>query len=188
MIKLVCSFLIILFSAEPCMAQPNADQWAAAEKRLVRLSPSAFPELPRAVSRYLSRHGYTIPQSSQRLECHNVISGQFRQKGQTDRAVLASRKGASRILVFWNGSPTNPSGIAETADRSFPESNEKGEIRFSRSIHRAGRKYIQDHHQAYGSPKPPPIRHDTINDGFDGKASTVRYFNGRQWIELQGAD
>ena len=49
-------------------------------------------------------------------------------------------------------------------------------------------KYIQDHYVRYGGPKPPQLDHDGIDDGFDGKASVVRYWYGGRWLQLQGAD
>jgi hypothetical protein len=76
----------------------------AAERKVVRLPPSAFPALPAGIVRELQRRGCTIPQAYFKTP-NNVASGQFAHPGQRDWAVLCSIKGASSILVFWNGSP-----------------------------------------------------------------------------------
>src|SRR6266581_8758902 len=61
-----------------------------ADKKIVRLSPSAFPELPGNVVRELQRRGCTIPQEAFTKRHHNVIRGEFAQPGQTDWAILCS--------------------------------------------------------------------------------------------------
>jgi hypothetical protein len=47
---------------------------------------------------------------------HNVIKGEFSKPGQTDWAVLCSVGRVSSVLVFWNGSETNPAEIAKRND------------------------------------------------------------------------
>jgi hypothetical protein len=61
-------------------------------------------------------------------------------------------------------------------------------IGYSRSISVVGQQYILDHYREYGGPKPPPIRHDAIDDAFSGKASVVYYFDSIRWHTLKGAD
>ncbi len=84
----------------------------AAERKIGRLPPAAFPMLPISVVRELRRRGCTIPQEDYSKTPNNVISGQFAHRGQRDWAVLCSIKGESSILVFWNGSATNPADLA----------------------------------------------------------------------------
>lgn len=79
------------------------------------------------------------------------------------------------------------SEIARFADKNFLQAD-GGEITFSRTMSAVDRKYILDHYQVYGGPKPPPINHQGIDDGFMGKASVVRYFDRGHWLRLQGAD
>ena len=52
----------------------------------------------------------------------------------------------------------------------------------------ADAKYIFSHYKSYGGNKPPRITHHGINDIYAEKASTVRYFHRRKWLELAGAD
>jgi len=145
---------------------------------VVRLQPTAFPELPRNVDRELQRRGCTIPQPYTGKRA-NVIQGEFVKPGQTDWAVLCSTQGYTRLLVFRNGSATNPVELARNPD-------DPGRI-FDWFILPADRKYIMDHYRAYGGPKPPPIDHQGIESGGE-TASVVLYYYRGKWLTLQGAD
>jgi hypothetical protein len=169
--------------------QREADKWKLADAATVRLSPQSFHQLPHKIIRNLQDRGCTIPQEFGNSEPHNVISGDFRTKGQTDWAVLCSRKGNSSILVFWGGSVRKVSAIAPSPDVEFLQTiGGPGNIGFSRAISAVGRAYILKHYDDYGGPKPPRIDHQGIDDGFVGKASVVRYYYFGKWLELQGAD
>jgi hypothetical protein len=159
-----------------------------AERRIVRLSPTAFPELPRNVVRELQRRGCTVPQEAFTKKPHNVIRGEFGKPGETDWAVLCSVKGVSTILVFWNGSENNSGAIASMEDRNFLQGITANEIGYSRGIRPAGKDFIMRHNQAYGGPKPPPIDHQGIDDAFIEKASVTWYFHEGKWLKLTGAD
>src|SRR5438093_5178353 len=94
------------------------------EAQVVRLPPTAFPELPANLVQELQRRQCTIPQetASESLapwyakKPNNVIKGEFARPGQIDWAVLCSVKGISTILVFWNGSENNPAALLPAAD------------------------------------------------------------------------
>jgi len=159
-----------------------------AEQGIVRLSPSAFRELPRNVIRELQRRGCTIPQTPYTKNPHNVIRGEFAKPGQTDWAVLCSVKGVSSILVFWNSSEKNPAEIARMEDRIFLQGITAEGVGLSRAIDPVGKDFITRHYDAYGGPKPPPINHQGVNDSFVEKASEVWYFYAGKWLKLTGAD
>ena len=186
---------IILFSlAVTCMlcftrGGAAQDRWREADSAIVRLSPTAFPQLPRRVRRNLLSRGCTIPQTFADAKPHNVISGEFARRGQTDWAVLCSKSGVSSILVFWGGSAKSVAEVAKGADRNFLQVvGGNGEIGFSRSIIAVGRDHIHNHYREYGGPKPPRIDHQGIDDGYLEKASYVLYYHRGKWLELQGAD
>jgi len=160
----------------------------AAERQIVRLPPTAFPTLPIAVVRELQHRGCTVPQESFSKPPNNLISGQFAKRGQTDWAVLCSIKGSSSILVFWNGSASNPAELARREDKIYLQSLVGDKIGFSRGISAVGKDFIVQRYLAAGGPKPPPIDHQGINDAFLGKASVVQYFFKGQWLELPGDD
>ena len=175
----------------PLFAQLRQDlkrEFDEAERLVVRLSPAAFPKLPGNVVREIQRRGCTIPQEAYTKQPHNVIRGEFAKPGQTDWAVLCSVKGVSTILVFWNGSESNPAAIAPMEDRIFLQDMGGGKIGFSRGISPVGRDFIVRHYQAYGGPTPPPVDHQGIDDAFIEKASVTHYFYQGKWLRLTGAD
>ena len=186
----VC-FALFSFTATPILAQFPEDQkrhFDEAERRIVRLPPTAFPGLPGSVVRELLRRGCTIPQEAFTKKAHNVIKGEFARPGQTDWAVLCSVKGFSSILLFWNGSGKNPAAVAPMEDRNFLQGITADQIGFSRGIAPVGKEFIMRHYQAYGGTKPPPIDHQGIDDAFIEKASVTWYFYGGKWLKLTGAD
>lgn len=160
---------------------PSAPQQTPpAELKIRKLPLSDFPRLPVKISKELKRRGCAIPQVTveglEMKEPHNVVSGEFARKGQKDWAVLCSRRGQTAIHIFW-GRPTKcPSVIGAAPDNT------------QRYLDVADAKYILDHYEAYGGPKPPPLKHQGINDGFAESASQVWYCYRGKWHELQGAD
>jgi hypothetical protein len=180
--------LLLWFVSLSGAGQIDQQRWARAEREIRRLTPQTYRGLPRSVSRYLRRHGYTIPQSYDRQEPHNVVRGRFDGDASLDWAVLGSRGGSSEILIFWAGSATRVTRLARRADFGYLQTVGDNRIGYSRGISVVGQQYILDHYRAYGGPNPPPIRHDAIDDAFVEKASEVNYFDGLRWHKLQGAD
>lgn len=179
--------LLLLFVSLSAAGQIDQQRWARAERE-IRLTPQTFLGLPALVSRYLQRNGYTIPQSYERQQPHNAVRGHFDTDAALDWAVLGSRGGSSEILVFWAGSAARVTRLARQTDAGYLQTVGYDRIGYSRNISVVGQKYILDHYRAYGGPKPPPIRRDAIDDAFVEKASSVYYFDGTRWHELQGAD
>jgi hypothetical protein len=155
---------------------------------VIRLKPREFRQLPSVVRRNLETRGCTIPQYAGGSAPHNVINGSFTAKGSRDWAVLCSINGASRILVYRDGSAKRVDSLANRADAVFMQGDANGVMEFSRKIDIATPKYIADHARAYDGPKPPPLDHNGIDDGFMDKGSTVLYYYRGKWRELQGAD
>ena len=152
----------------PTFAQLPEDlkrKFDEAERRIVRLSPTAFPELPRNVVRELHRRGCTIPQPYTNRKA-NVIRGEFAKPGQTDWAALCYCKGTLGLYVFLNGSDTD---VAVVGQRQFPAALAGP---FEAAIAPVNGKYIVDHYRAYGGPKPPPIDHQGI-EWSSGMASEI---------------
>jgi hypothetical protein len=187
---------LLLVAIVPVMAQLPEDQkrqFDEAERQIVRLAPAAFPNLPRNISGELERRGCRIPQeefsiSPAAKKRSNVVQGQFLKAGQMDWAVLCSIKGVSTILVFWNGSEKNPAAIAPMEDRIFLQGITAERIGYSRGIGVVGKDVIEQHFDAYGGPKPPPVDHQGIDDALIGKASETWYFYEGKWLKLTGSD
>jgi hypothetical protein len=118
--------------------QITPDIWQQSEEEILRLPPSSFRELPREVIEDLQNRRCAIPQavpgSSGHSNPHNVIRGEFVKKGQTDWAILCSRKKpdspydlyaqdrhytiqrswASSVVVYFGGTTAN---VSETGER-----------------------------------------------------------------------
>ena len=170
---------LLFITILPTFAQLPEDlkrKFDEAERRIVRLQPTAFPELPANVVRELKNRGCTIPQTAYTKEPHNVIKGGFAKSGQTDWAVLCSVQGSTHLVVFWNGSAANSTELVKNPHRIFDW--------FVRPV---DRKFIMDHYRAYGGPMPPPIDHQGIESGGE-TASAVLYLYRGKWLKLQGAD
>jgi hypothetical protein len=163
-------------------------QFETADLQGGRLSPAAFPELPNNLVADLQRRGCTIPQVPMIDGHQNVIKGEFAKLGQTDWAVLCSVGRVSSILIFWNGSGSNPAEIAKRKDFDDLQGWGGDKIVYSRSITPVGKAYIVKHFDAYGGLKPPPLDHQGIDDAFVGKGSVVQYFYQGKWLQFSGAD
>jgi hypothetical protein len=163
------------------------DQWEKANRDIVRLAPSSFSQLPKAVMQELERRNCTIPQVWGEHQPGNVIYGEFLKKGQKDWAVLCSVRLQSSILVLPERSPQNAFKLAEEEDLNALEGVGEGKIGYSRSITPVGDAFIQKFYKAGDGPKPPPIDHLGIDDSLDG-GSTVFYFYNNKWLRLTGSD
>jgi hypothetical protein len=172
-------FVLTIVFVTPFVGQIFPKQQLDYPDRTVRLPPTAFPGFPKDLVHELQRRGCMIPQTVPQDEKSNVIKGAFLKPGQTDWAVLCSKKGSTSLLMFWNGSATNSAELGKIAD-------DPNRI-FDWFIRPVGWKFIMNHYRAYGGPKPPPIDHYGIESGGE-KASSVMYFYHGKWITLQGAD
>ena len=155
---------------------------------IIRLKPREFRQLPSAVRKNLDARGCTIPQYPGTTPPHNVINGSFIAKGSRDWAVLCSIKGVSRILVYRGGTARRVDSLARLPDAGFMQVTSSGVMQFSRKIDILTPKYMGDQVAAYGGPKPPPLDHNGIGDGYMEKASTILYHYRGKWRELQGAN
>ena len=184
----IAAAVVLIVTASAQIPEELKRKFNEAERRIVRLPPSAFHDLPASVAHELQRRGCTIPQDSFTKKPHNVIHGEFAKPGQTDWVALCSINRVSTILVFWNGSPKNPAMIAPMEDRNFLQGISATEIGYSRELSAAGKEFILRHYRAYGGPTPPPIDHQGIDDAFMEKASVTWYFYDGKWMKLSGAD
>jgi hypothetical protein len=184
-------FAIIAVLCSPGFGQTPEElrkQLQDAEQKIIRSSPSAFPQLPAGVTRELEARRCAIPQAASVNKLHNVIRGEFAKKGQFDWAVVCSVGGVSTILVFWNGSATSVAELARSADRNFLQGITSTELGYSRGIGAVGRDVILRRSIAVGVTAPPVVEHQGIEDTFMEKASITYYFCEGKWLQLPGAD
>jgi len=186
-LRVICPAML-LFSLLAATGAGQDLDFNAAERKILRLPPTAFPMLPPAIVHELQNRGCTIPQDAFSKTPQNVISGEFAKHGQKGWAVLCSIKGSSSILVFWNGSAKNPAELNPAGDLNYLQGLGGDKIGYSRGISVVGSKFITEHFDAYGGPKPPPVDHDGIDDAFLEKGSSVQYFYNGKWLQLTGSD
>lgn len=177
----ITTVALICLVAFPAWPQATASPASERKYPILRLPPTAFPELPKNLVAELKRRGCTIPQVAGFNKRQNVIRGEFAKPGQTDWAVLCYCKGFLGLYVFWNGSELD---MATVGRRQFPAALPAP---FVTAIAPVSRTYILDHYEAYGGPKPPPTDHQGI-DWSSGMASAILYFHKGKWLTLQGAD
>ena len=190
MIKLVFTIIAVLTSVSLAPHGKDAgDKLHVPYPNIERLTPVAFPQLPKNLMKNLQARGCTIPQAGFKPKPNNVISGDFAKRGQTDWAALCSRGGESSILVFWGGSVKSPAELAKAPDDAYWLGNDRDGFHYYRHIMVADRDYILAHYREYGRGGfIPPINHDGIDDGFLEKGSAVYYFHRDKWLSLPGAD
>ena len=155
---------------------------------MVFRTPESFSELPHPIMSSLRKEGCQVPQGTiqGKVVATNVISGYLAKKGQTDWAVLCSRRGSHYIRVFWGGVTKCPSRIDKGKDMSAEEVAQG--LEFNRAIDTVDKEFIVRHHKAYGGPTPPPITHVGIAYEYLQKSSVVHYCHRGRWLELTGAD
>lgn len=190
MILRVLIMTTILLGLSPRSRENGRPQAPSENASFKRLPPSAFTQLPHAVRRHLQARRCLIPQRELKPMPHNVINGAFARPGQRDWAVLCSRNGFSSILVFWNGQADAVAELAVYPDNRFMQRVVRnGKTDYGREINAVGKGFITRHyHKESGAPKPPPIKHQGIDDGFMDVASIVRYYYRGKWRELAGSD
>jgi hypothetical protein len=149
-------------------------------EKVVKLSPSAFPQLPVRLAAALERLGCTIPQHAESGKRGNVIKGEFSRPGQMDWAVLCTRPGYLELYVFRNGQPTNRAVVwSLRVPEPLPGP-------FETEIAPVGRDYILEHCRAEGA-EAPPIDHQGIGAS-TGMSGGISYLYRGKWLVLPGAD
>ena len=160
-----------------------------ADRQIIRLRPSSFPQLPLTIRQELNRRGCTIPQLWGEKTPHNVIKGSFIEPTELDWAVLCSVNRTSIILVFPNASISQVRELAREADRDSLQSEGGTQIGYSRQILPIGPKQIRQYQTWGGEASSPfPMNHQGIEDAFVGKSSAVLYFYQGKWRVFTGAD
>ena len=93
------ALVLLIAPLAPIFAQSPGEPPPLYAYQVLRLQPTAFPELPRSLVAELRRRRCTIPQPYTNRKA-NVIRGQFLKPGQTDWAVLCSKPGSTSVLLF----------------------------------------------------------------------------------------
>ena len=166
----------------PAADSTQEDEWSRADRAIVRLPITVFPQLPAAFAREL--RGCSIPQSFANTRPHNVIQGSFAALGQRDWAVLCSRGDTAVILMWWGGPAQCSRELQPAKTRDYLQGIGDGRIGFSRAISTV------DRYPDYGGEEAQYIKleHDAIEDAFVEKASTIWICRNGKWVAIEGSD
>jgi hypothetical protein len=178
MVKTISLSLLLLFIQGGSMIEPE------------RLPVSAFTHIPKIVRTQLAKQGCRIPQAWGEKRIHNIVSGEFARKGQTDWAALCSVGGRSHVVVLWGGNASCAPIKEELEDASgFQDVDGKGTMGFSIKIGVASPTFILDHRAKYReSHSAIIIAHDGIDFGFVEKGSRIEYCDKGKWHRFPGSD
>jgi hypothetical protein len=83
------------------------------------LRPDDFKNVPAQVRSRLNQQHCLIPQDVETAAPHNLVAGEFAQRGQGDWAAYCSVQGKSKVLVIWGGPahcPGEPFGLNDPVD------------------------------------------------------------------------
>lgn len=181
--------LTALFSAASAAQVQVPPAFVQADAAIVRLPPSAIRGLPPAVRLPLEARGCTIPQVGEGVNPspHNAIRGSFTGLNRVEWAVLCSRERRSAILIFEEATGNPMAEVGERPDITSLQSGLSATPFFSRLI---TLKLPQDVRRAVGRERIglAGVLHDGIEDAFIDKGSVIWYWDGTQWLRIQGAD
>ena len=178
--------LFAVAAVSTMVSQPMTAQtkWDAAAANIVRVLPDAFTEVPPSVRSALNRLGCSIPQAWGTDRRHNVVSGSFAQRAQTDWAALCSSDGSSAVQIVWGGEAFCPTPITPPMeDRTFLQDTGIDGILFSRGISR-----VRPDRRFWTVPAgftPDSADHDAISDAFYEQGATAYDCRAGSWLEFE---
>jgi hypothetical protein len=187
-VKSAIMILVLVLGAASLEAQLTRQDWLRADEQTVRLKPSAFPNLPSAISDELEHRGCAIPQPYGVNQPRNVVSGSFVAAGQTDWAVLCSRNKRSAILVFEGGRTGEVDEFADEPDLQYLQVvTRDNKLGYSRVLTCVSGQSLRKRIGVRAA-KRRSIDHNGIEDAFVDKGSSFWYRANAKWVKLSAAD
>ena len=183
--RVVLGSLFIL-TLLPAISFADSHDLVKADKNTVRLVPQAFPELPDPIIRDLQNRRCSIPQPWESSRPSNVVSGEFKNPGQTDWAILCSVKGKSVILVYWSGSVDQVAEIPGThsSDRKWIKGVAENKVGFSRLLTLTEDGFLYDHDEYYPQAAINYVHSNGIVGDYSSQRPTVHYWHENQWMTM----
>jgi hypothetical protein len=185
-------FLVGLFvlALWPGMASADSHAVDKADKNTIRLVPEAFPELPDPIVRDLQKRRCSIPQPWKSSRPSNVVSGEFKNSGQTDWAILCSVKRKSTVLVYWGALVDQVEEIPGTkiSDRKWIKGVAENKVGFSRLITLTNDGFLYDHHEHFPQAAISYVNSNGIVGDYSAQKSTVHYWHENQWVGMPVAE
>ena len=165
------------------------ERFAAAVREIVRLEPSALPQLPSQIADWMQAEGYAVPQSFCDSLPHNAVSGNLNEDRTLDWAVLCSRADTSSVAVFWSGSTDSVLMIEPSPDGGWLQTMDgAGAIGYSRMLFIRTPPSLKYRYKEYDLALPDWVVHDAVEDYFCEKGSAVLYWRNGKEERLMGAD
>jgi hypothetical protein len=155
---------------------------------IVRMTPSAFSDLPLPIKLWMSERGFAVPQSYCDSLLHNVIHARFDENEHDDWATLCSRTDTSWVVVFWDGTADRVTMLHPSNDLHFLQTTGPHEIGYSRILVVETPETILSRYREWGVTAPEWIIHDGIGDVYCEKASSILYWREGRLEYLLGAD
>jgi len=101
LIAVAGSSLSAVFPVNPRNQADEIKDAAVAANRYLR--PDDFKNVPAQVRSRLNQQLCLIPQDVETAGPHNLVAGEFAQRGQRDWAAYCSVRGKSKVIVIWGG-------------------------------------------------------------------------------------
>ncbi len=158
-------------------------------RTIVRLEPSAFPSLPVAVRRALTKRDCVIPQTGwQRMDPrpHNVARGRFTSPRRHDWAVLCSRRDRdeSYMIILHGRTGILMDSLAFQRLSDYMLQLGTNWI-FVREISTVTPARIRGVAEPHADRLPRCLDHDGVKDSFADDAATFWYRLQGRWLDLE---
>ena len=179
---LLLPMLTFFLSQEHPRRPLNAEELRqeAKKAKIERLSPMEFGEVPLNIRQQFADMGCTIPQLHRWWTAerpHNIVSGEFAVKGQTDWAALCSIDKKMAIVVLWGGLDRCQSPVEAMRSDSFGLQWMGWENRMGFSVQ------ISQYSAEFDN-----LSHDGINTYFLDKGGWSVFCKDGEWTRFVTAD
>lgn len=166
---------------ESAPVRPLDPNIAEALNKIQRINPNQLTELPGELRYVLNREKCAVVQQGN----HALwMKGSFYKKNQTDYAALCiTPNNELTIKVTWGDEHPCPISLAYgLADRYVTFSSESGH-NFARFIAKADPQRMRNE-ALQNKITPPKTMPDGIEDGIQGRQSTIYFCNGKEWVKI----
>jgi len=168
-------------TAQGVQAGSDRTKWEEAARRVTRLSPAAFPDLPARIRSLMEADGCRVPQDPSLARPHNVVSGEFAGRGQRDWAAFCSANGTTTVRIYWGGPIRCPALGYSGSDVSMLQDYE-----FYMHLGADSPQQLVAAAKEFDL-KIPSITHDALDIGSE-KGGSAKYCDRGKWISVVTSD
>lgn len=142
------------------------DAWEEAARRVTRLPPAAYAEVPARIRSLMEADRCRVSQDPSISKPHNVISGRFASTRQRDWVAFCSANGITTVRIYWGGPARCPALRYSKRDVGMLQ-----DYQFYMHLSTDSPSAVRAAAREFGT-KIPPISHDVIDIGSE-KASVA---------------